>query len=69
MADTNIDPCTGFSALEEEFFRVGDAISAGTIDSSSEPAAPPVRDTVWSRLFRRVSGSMAVVQAGHSTGR
>jgi hypothetical protein len=68
MADTNTDPGTGFSALEEEFFRAGDAISAGSTEWS-EPDAPPPRDSVWSRLFRRVSPSMAVVQAGHSTGR
>lgn len=70
MADTNTDPCTGFSALEEEFFRAGDAISAGaSTESWSEPDSPPARESVWSRLFKRVSPAVTAIEAGHSTGR
>lgn len=55
MADLDTDvACTNaYSDIEEDFFRVGDAISAGE-RQVVEPEAEPARTkSLWARLFER----------------
>jgi len=60
MADPKHDGgAEAFSAIEEEFFRAGDAISeAAASASGSVHEAAPARTGMWSRLFRRTSRSV-----------
>ncbi len=52
MSDPN-NRAEAFSAIEEEFFRAGDEISAAAGEPSSDRDAEPARPGVWSRLFKR----------------
>ena len=47
-----------FSATEEEFFRAGDALTAG---EGSETEEPPQR-SLWARWFRKSLRSSAVMK-------
>ena len=83
MSDRNGDGAAdAFSALEEDFFRTGDAMSEGAVESRSDRDAVAVRTSLWSRLFKRTprpatepsvadddwDWQIAVARARHSTG-
>lgn len=60
MSDSKQNDAEAFSAIEEEFFRVGDALDAEAARGvASAVEAEPVRAGVWARLFKRTSRIVA----------
>jgi hypothetical protein len=52
--DNQLAGAEGFSELEEEFFRAGDAVSAAAPDETwPELEAPPPPTGLWARVFKR----------------